>query len=273
MRGIDYSLYVNDVTIYTPIEYPRKTKNMLFSKELKQLQFLIIDEGRLVVRAKNWHSFINQVIADIFAMQRKVKRLFIIINTQSLQDIDKDLRRRITFWGTVNRPLHHKPRLYLARFWDDTRDPENIKLKKRNFRGMYKQNKKIRIVQPPFIAFGMPNKKIWKIYDENSYKAKAAIIKKKLDALMEKMQAEFGEASDRLNSLFNFYSEPKRRQELLMHGKINRKGEFRLKKDAIELFQLNKEHAKEFNLKVTQMLDQEVKKQNEAIFNVSEEEI
>lgn len=266
LEKIDYSKHVDDVTIYTPLEYPEKTKKLLFDKELKPLKFLIIDEGRLVVRAKNWHSFINQVIADIFAMQRRIKRLFVIINTQSLDDIDKDLRRRLTFWGIVYRPLHKKPKLYLYRFWDDTRDPSSIKLKKRTFRGLIMENKKIRISQPPFIKFGLPSQKVWKTYDENAYKAKAGILKGKLDALMEKMQSEYGEANTRIEHLLKHYTDnPARINELVeLHGKV-RNNKFKLRKDAVKLFQLTDVHAKQFNEKVTSFLNNRIKSE-EGVF-------
>jgi len=178
MQNIKYADFVNDVTIYTPLEYPEKQKALLFDERLKDIQFMIIDEGRLVVRAKDWFSYINQVIADIFAMQRRIKRLMIIINTQSLEDIDKDLRRRITFWGIVYRPLHEKARLYLSRFWDDMRDPENIRLKKRMFKGIVEEDGVRKVLSVPFIKFPMPSKEVWDKYDENSYTAKASILKK-----------------------------------------------------------------------------------------------
>lgn len=259
--GINYVDFVDDVTIYTPLEYPTKTKALLFDKRLKKIKFAIIDEGRLVVRAKMWYSFINQAIADVFAMQRKVKRLFIIINTQSLNDIDVDLRRRLTFWGEVYRPLHKKPKVYFHRFWDDTRDPANIKLRKRNFQGLVRENGKIRISKPPYISFGMPSKEVWQKYDINSYKSKASIMKKKLDDLMERMQEEVGVPVQRIEKLFEIYSNPKNREELLMHGRVNKNSEFKLRKEALQIFELSEEQAKEFNEKVTKMFKGEIENQ------------
>lgn len=262
LEGINYADFVDDVTIYTPLEYPEKQKALLFDERLKPIQFMIIDEGRLVVRAKDWFSYINQVIADIFAMQRRIKRLLIIINTQSLEDIDKDLRRRITFWGIVYRPLHEKARLYLNKFWDDMREPENIRLKKRMFRGIVEEDGVKKILTIPFIKFPLPSKAVWDKYDDHSYIAKAAILKKKLNDLLESMKAKYGVESDRVNNLFNFYTKPENIEELYLHGAIGKKGEFKLKKKAIEIFGLLPEQAKQFNEKANKLFSQKILEQN-----------
>jgi len=90
-RGIEYLPYVSDVTVYTPFEFPEKERRLLEDKDLKKIPIMIIDEARLVVKAKNWQDFLNQAIADIFALQRRVKQLVLIIVTQDLGDIDKDI--------------------------------------------------------------------------------------------------------------------------------------------------------------------------------------
>jgi len=247
-KGIDYAPFVNDVTVYTPLEFPEKENKLLYDKRLKDISIMIIDEARLVVKAKNWHEFLNQAIADVFALQRRVKQLFLIIVTQDLDDVDKDVRRLITFWGECYRPLHGPAELHLSKFYKDTSKPAKIELKKRALRGMvvYPDGRQ-KLDFPSQFIFKMPSKQVWETYDKENYKAKGAIIKKRLAALVEKLTKQYGqEQKSRSSVLLKHFMKPEKYQELMFHFKITQKGKYKLKDGAAEVLGLTKEDIPEF---------------------------
>lgn len=251
-RGVEFLPHVNDVVVYTPLEFPEKEQALLYDKKLKDIDIMIIDEARLVVKAKNWHEFLNQAIADVFALQRRVKRIFLIIVTQDLDDIDKDVRRLVTFWGECYRPLHGAAEMHISRFYKDTRKPAKIELKKRALRGIIQfPNGRIKLDFPEVFVFKMPSKEVWQTYDDQNYKSKGVIIKKRLAELIAKMAKDSGlDKIDRVDLLLNhFFKTPEKVQELLFHFHTTKKGNYKLREGADAVFGLKKEEAEELGLK------------------------
>ena len=247
-HGIDYKPFVNDVTVYTPFEFPEKEQALLEQKRLKKIPLMIIDEARLVVKAKNWHNFINQAIADVLALQRRVKRIFLIVVTQDLDDIDKDIRRQITFWGEAYRPLHGQAELRISKFYKDTRKPSKIELKKRKLRGIIQDYKgRTKLDFPKKFVFKMPSREIWEIYDKQNYLSKGAVIKRKLEEMIANMKKEQGiKEKTRGETLLGYYMKPEKYQELMFHFRTTRRGKYRLKKGAEEVLGLHKTEIKDF---------------------------
>jgi len=250
-RGIEYLPYVSDVTVYTPFEFPEKEKRLLEDKDLKKIPVMIIDEARLVVKAKNWQDFLNQAIADIFALQRRVKQLVLIIVTQDLGDIDKDIRRLITYWGECYRPLNGAAELRISRFYKDTKDPEKIKLKKRGLKGIIQMPDGRQVLDFPRFVFRMPSKEVWKKYDEDNFKNKGSIIKQKLEEMMDRMKKDIGlKEKSRENILLKYYLTPEKYQELLYHFKTTNRGNYKLKPGARQVLGLQPSEARRFELEV-----------------------
>lgn len=247
-RGIEYAPFVHDVTVYTPLEFPAKEKALLEEKRLKEVPIMIIDEARLLVKAKNWQAFLNQAIADVFALQRRVKPFLLIIVTQDLEDIDKDVRRLITYWGECYRPLNGAAELRISRFWKNTSDPEKIKLRKRGLRGIIEMpNGRRRLDFATNFTFKMPSKEVWKTYDEANFRNKGIIIKKKLDEMMARMQADLGlNDESRADVLLDYYLKPEKYQELLFHFKRTRSKNWKLKPGASDILGLQRTETKEF---------------------------
>ena len=250
-RGIVYLPYVSDVTVYTPFEFPEKEKRLLEDKDLKKIPVMIIDEARLVVKAKNWQDFLNQAIADIFALQRRVKQLVLIIVTQDLGDIDKDIRRLITYWGECYRPLNGAAELRISRFYKDTKDPEKIKLKKRGLKGIIQMPDGRQVLDFPSFVFRMPSKEVWAKYDEDNFKNKGSIIKQKLEEMMDRMKKDIGlKEKSRENILLKYYLTPEKYQELLYHFKTTNRGNYKLKPGARQVLGLQPSEARRFELEV-----------------------
>jgi hypothetical protein len=245
LAGVNYKDYVNKCTVYTPLEYPDKLKHLVFDEEMKDIVIFIIDEARLVVKAKHWQSFINQAIADILALVRRKKRIFLIVITQDLEDIDKDIRRQVTFWGECYRPLHHSAELKLWRFWKDTHDPGNIRFRKRKFRGVIEKDGKRYIREPEKIEFSMPSKEVWDIYDAENYRSKSFILEKKMNEALEAIKRDIGVISDRVVLLVDWYSKPENYNELSVHLRFAHSKHY-LRKEALPILGIDKEQGKEF---------------------------
>jgi len=246
-KGMDYTPYVNNVTVYTPLEFPEKEHDLLYNKKYKHIPIMIIDEARLVVKAKNWHEFLNQTIADVFALQRRVKRIFLIIVTQDLDDIDKDIRRLVTYWGECYRPLHGPAELHISKFYKDTSKPAKIELKKRALRGIIEYPDGRRQLDfPSTFIFKMPSKQIWDTYDKENYKAKGAIIKKRLNDFVEKMKKQYGQEKSRTDVLLKHYLTPEKYSQLMFHFHVTKKGNYKLKPNAMKVLGLRKDEIEEF---------------------------
>ncbi len=250
LSNVTYAPFVNDVTVYTPFEFPDKEKNLLEKPELKKVNIMILDEARLVVKAKNWQDFLNKAISDIFALQRRVKQLLLIVVTQDLDDIDKDVRRLVTYWGECYRPLHGPAELYISRFYKDTRKPSKIELKKRKLRGIIEMpNGRTKKDYPSKFIFKMPSKEVWDTYDRENFKSKGAVIKKKLSEMLEKIKKDIGfEEKTRSQILLDYYLKPQTYQELMFHFRKTNRGNYKLKKGAAEILGIPKQEIKSFEL-------------------------
>jgi len=77
--GLDIREFINDINVFTPLEYPQKLNNILYDKRLKKVKIICIHEAREIIRAKDWHSFLATSIGDVNAMSRAIKRLCIMI--------------------------------------------------------------------------------------------------------------------------------------------------------------------------------------------------
>lgn len=252
-RGISIKKHIHDIMVYTPFEYPEKLQNILYEKPYKEIPFLVLDDSRFVVGAKNWQSFSNRAIANVASISGRIKPITLILNTLFLGDIDKEIRLMLNFWGSTYRPLSGPSEMRYYRFWLDEIDPERLRLRKRKFKGIVLKGKKPQMYEPKKFVFPRPQKEIWKMYDEESYRAKGRIIQKKLDELLVHMKKQIG-INDRIEALINFYSDkefPERYNELMEHFEFKYK-KLRLRKEANEVLGLSKEDAREFTQRISE---------------------
>lgn len=246
-QDLDLKDFVNDVCIYTPLEYPEKMKALLEEPRLKKVIVMIIDEAREVIKASEWQSFVNITIADIQATFRRIKPMIIIINTQFVKDIDPKIRRTLTFYGECYRPLRSSARMKLHRLWKDTHDLENPKLRKRRVRGIILQNGKRVMYSPKQLKFSRIDKETLSIYDENSYKAKKSLINYKLNELLTQMRKEYKGLYSKVNAAVDYYSSDNRLWETVLE---RYRGKIRVKKEVQDMLGFTKEDLVEFQDKL-----------------------
>jgi len=207
--GIDTVEYLNEQLIYVPIEYATKMNNILFSKDMKKVRAIMIDEGRELLPAKLWYNFVNQAIADINAMSRGVKSLLLIIISQYFKDIDTSVRRTITYYSKCYRPLSgSKVSFTPYTIWEDDRDIDNVKLRKRHIRGYITiRGKRPFLYIPNRLWVTKPREELIEIYESTMREKKAAIIRRKLESILQAIEKELAPKYEKIDYLVNYYIE------------------------------------------------------------------
>ena len=244
IQGMDLLPYVNDINVYTPLEYPRKLESILFDKKLKKVNIICMHEAREVVKAKNWQRFLTQAVADINAMSRSVKRLNIIIISQFIRDITTDIRYTLNYYIKVRRPRGKPARMYISIMWKDDRDLEKPKLRKRKLIGyLIYPNGKAQKFMPKYLEVSRPNKELTTIFEKSDKDAKKTIIKRKLSKLMQELKADMGEESDKIKTMVLWYST--NTENLRLIGK-RYKNKIRVSKDFREMHDITIEESESF---------------------------
>lgn len=252
-EGLELKDFVNDVCIYTPLEYPTKMKALLEEQRLKKVIVMIIDEAREVVKASDWQSFVNITIADINATFRRIKPMIIIVNTQFIKDIDPKIRRTLTFYGECFRYRRHKAMMRLYKLWKDTYDLDNPKLKKRRIRGIVIKNGKRIIYSPKHLTFDRVDKETIDKYEEASYHAKKELINYKLQKLIDSMQREYKGLYTKVNAAVDYYSGDNRLYETVLE---RHRGKLRVNKNVQAFMGFDKEQVLEFQNKLIKRLSE-----------------
>lgn len=252
IQGLDPLKYFNAINVYTPLQYPKKLDKLLFDEELKKVNILCMHEAREVVKAKMWQSFLTQAVSDVNAMSRSIKRLCFIIISQFIRDITNDIRYTLNFYMIVRRPKGKKARLYINVMWKDDRDLEKPKLRKRKLSGyIVSPDGKYRRFVPQYLELSKPRKELIDIFEAEDYKAKAGIIRKKLDTLLQSMKDELGVASEKVDNMVEWYS--KDLDNLHVIGKRWR-GKWKVKPEVVKIHKLTTEETVKFEQQLNDKL-------------------
>jgi len=226
--GLDLINYLDQLMIFTPHQYAEKMDALLYDKSLKKLRTPILDEAREVIDAKRWFEFVIRAIAHINAMFRRIKPMAVFVVTQFIGDIDKSMRRTVTFYGKCVRPQGKKPHLYLYRIWKDDRDLENPKMRKRRVFGYVKMPDGSRMKVMPHFRFKLPRKEIIRKYEKLNYEAKTRIIKLKLAAILKSLKDDIKSTHDKVAAMVDFYVNKPEALPMIIE---RRRGKMVLKKD------------------------------------------
>jgi len=243
-QGIDIKDYFNEINVYTPLEYSQKIDKLLFDPSLKKVNVICMHEAREVIKAKLWHSFVTQSVADINAMSRQIKRLCIIIISQFIRDITNDVRYTLNYYMKVRRPKGKRARLYIYVMWKDDRDLEKPKLRKRKLSGylVYPNGRWQRFV-PQYLELSKPDKELIDIFEKNDSEAKTGIIRDKLARLLKEMELDIGKQSKKVSALVEFHL--KNIDSLDTIGK-RWKGKWIIRKEVKDMYGLNESEVNKF---------------------------
>lgn len=193
-RGLNYVDWLQHNIVLSPLNYGNQIKEILRNPILKPIFTIQIDEGRFVVGAENWGTFINATIGHVNASARAVKVMATLMITQSLRDIDKRLRDSVDM-QLICRKEEGKVFVKFRKFWIDDSDIEKPRLRYRVPVGTIKfpdgTKQRIKLTWRP----KMIKRELWEPYEEMMVKEKGSIIDAKMDKLIEKMKKEAGETN------------------------------------------------------------------------------
>lgn len=244
VQGVDIHDCFDQVNVYTPLQYPEKLDTLLFNKDFKKVNALMVHEARELVKAKNWHSFVNMAISDVNAMSRSIKRLMIIICSQFIRDISTDIRYTLNYYCIVRRPKNKRARVYINVMWKDDRDLEKPKLRKRKLSGYVKdKNGRYRRFVPQYLELSLIDKDLKERFEKSDRDAKIHIIRDKMNQLISQMKEDAGADSDKVSGMVDYYAD---RPEMLSALGRRYRGSWRLFPDARELHQLSDFEARRF---------------------------
>ena len=185
IKGLAIRDYLEDINVFTPLQYPKKLNNLLYDKRLKKVPIICTHEARTIIKASNWRDFLVTSIADVNAMSRAIKRLCIMIISQNLKDIAREIRLTINYYCTVSRPIGHKARLYIHTMYEDDRDLDNPKIRKRRLTGyLVSPTGKYKKWTPQYLEVSRLDKDIAKALDKADVDSKSAILRNKLNAML-----------------------------------------------------------------------------------------
>lgn len=255
IQGLDHRKLMEAINVFTPLEYPKKLDGLLFDPELKKANMITIHEARDIVRAKNWQSFMTQAVADANAQARSIKRLMTFIVSQFIRDITNDMRYTLNYYCIVRRPKGKKARLYINVLWKDDRDLEKPKLRKRKLSGYlkYPDGRYQRFV-PQYLEMSRPAKATREEFEELDKMAKADILRKKLDRLLQEMRVEVGIESEKVEAMVVYYT--KHADQLTNVGKMYR-GKWMMTKEAREMHDLTEHQSKRFEKLIREKMKEE----------------
>lgn len=255
MQGLDIKDYLDYMNVYIPIQYPEKLDALLHNKELKKVNIICMHEAREVVKASQWQSFLNQAIGDVNAMSRTIKRLCIMIISQNIMDISKEIRHTLRYYCKVMRPRRQHTRLYINVLWKDDRDVQQPRLRKRRLSGyiVYPGNKYRRFI-PEYIELRRPPKEVTAVFEQHDFEAKSFIIKNKLNKLLNEMRKDMDIEDNKLNIMLDFYM--KNQETLSMIAKRTKRKGYKILPNIREMHGLSKEEAIKFEGMLQEKLKQ-----------------
>lgn len=191
-RDLDYANYLTKNIVLNPLGYAIQIQEILNDKELKPIFTIQIDEGRFVVGAENWGTFVNTSIGHVNASTRAIRPMITFIVTQSLRDIDKRLRDSINI-QLICRKKNGQVFVTVRKFWVDDRDLENVKLRYRRMQGTinFDDGTKQRVMlafRPKIIR-----NELKEPYETLMKSIKGSIIDKVMERLLIRIKKDLGE--------------------------------------------------------------------------------
>ena len=193
-------------SVTNPLQYSEKVDKILTDKAYKKLNVLNIHDAGML-NEKNWQSFINLVVSDVNNLSRKLKPLALFYIAQYIKSVGSQVRPTLTHYITLSRPLKGNSRMTIEIVYNDERDLEKPKLRKRRVSGFVvdpKDGSYQRFV-PSYFEMSPPSKALIAEFDILDYEGKEVYLKNKLSKLLAQMKAEIGDVSERVSLVLDYY--------------------------------------------------------------------
>lgn len=257
LQGLNVDDYLEDINIFTPLEYTTKMDAILNDKRLKKVNVVVIHEARDLVRSSNWNNFLSQTVSDVNTQSRQLKPLIIIIISQFIRDVTTDVRYSLTHYSTVSRPNSRTApsTIRLQKIWKDDRDLEKPKIRRSLFKGFLRlPNGRYQRHVLTGLQLKKPRQELCDRFDALDTEAKRSITQRKFKKLFIEMQKELGiEDATKIDTMVDQFSSNLESIHLL--GKRSR-GKWRISDQGKKMFDLDKEETIEFERKFTEKLQE-----------------
>lgn len=194
-------------SITNPLQYSPKIDKILRDKHYKKLNVVNIHDAGMLTEG-NWQSFLNLVISDVNNLSRKIKPMALFYLGQYIKTIGPKVRPTLTHYITFTRPLSGPSRMRIEIIWNDERDIEKPKLRKRAVSGFVvdPRDGSYQRFTPSYFEVSKPSKRIIELFDVLDYEGKEIFLKSKLDKLMGSLKAEIGDPGERVGVLVDHYA-------------------------------------------------------------------
>lgn len=252
------------ITIANPLQYAEKLDKMLYDKRYKKVNCMAVHESRTVVSAKNWRTFVNTAISDVNAMSRAIKPIMFFFISQAFKDIDSNVRSTLTHYINITRPnsANHS-RMEIYTLWNDEKDIEKPKFRKRKIRGVveYPDGRR-RLYIPDSLYLKWLRKPLQERFEQLDYEGKSLLLKSKMGKIMSEMKAELGNDSVKIDSMVEWYI---KRVDMLSSVARRNKNGWKVKADIRKLHDLTPEESKLFETRLNaKMKESNMLKEKEA---------
>jgi hypothetical protein len=244
--GLKLSDYLDDILVFTPLEYAEKMKALIEDPRLKDIHYMIIDEATEVLDANEWHNFLNRAIRAVNVKSRAVKNLVVFLLSPNPMDLEKPTRRMLTFYCEISRGLNGPARAKVYRPTLIRRGLDDFYLDKTELVGKIFTEKRSYVIFPKF-TISMPSKEVREKYDLLQRERKGAMVMRDLNELITNLRAKYGDALKRVNDLVDYFISKPAIQPLFLKWRKS-KGEMKVKlnDDFIKSFQLSKDEQNHF---------------------------
>ena len=253
--GIDFSEYLKDILVANPFDYMNVLDGLLYDKRLKKINIIWLDEARMLISAEKWNEFINRAIAHMTALSRQIKPLVIFIVTQSLMDVQKNMRPLIDYEIKCSRVPFKPVEAKIREYYIDDRDPEKIRLRWKYPRGFFIEGKELRSFIFKEVEFKRAPKELLAIYDPIITERKSEFLKKIMTQTIEKIKSDLGSLDfSRVNSINEHLTNS---PDQFYYWTIKKGKNFSLKKDFGTFFNLDRMQVRELQRLINEKQEKE----------------
>lgn len=242
-------------TITNPLDYANKIDTIFQDKNYKKLNMAIVHEAKMLINSATWQSFVNMAIADINSMSRAIKPLMFFYISQFIKDIDPKVRPTLTHYITFQRPLKGTSKMRIELIWNDERDIEKPKLKKRRITGfLVYPDGSYRRFTPSYFEVQSPSPEINEIFEKLDFEGKSQIIKHKLSKLLTSIKADIGITGQKIDLMVDYYAKD---IDLVSSIAKRSKRGWRLNKNVRKMYDLTASEERLFEKKLSDKLKEQ----------------
>lgn len=254
LNGINLEDYVTNIVINDIRDFGPKVRALLKEPHLKKPFALIIDEAKKTINSKDWNTLINQTVDMINSQSRAIKPMAIFILSQRWKDIDSTIRDSIDYYIPVSRPRGKPAKIRVYEIFEDDKDVEKPKMRKKTIKGQIKEGSSYNTVYLKEVEFPRVRKEVWEKYKKEMIDAKLEDLEHRFDALTKAVEEKYySKENARVTELTDYLVG--NRELLFRYGHCTKKNKiWKLNKEAEQVLDLTPKQKKDLEVNLTNTL-------------------